>query len=138
MKKILSQDRFQAPSKDKTAKNSPRPRFIVKSPDLRDQLWYEFRVFRLKYGEAARSLLSGDMTAVWDFPKGSYPPAPRFIGPPAPPTPPPPPTREIMETESGKLVRGPTPVVEIAGRWQAQEPPKPQVREEPRARGQPP
>ncbi len=138
VKKILSQDRFQAPSKAKAAKNSPRPRFIVKSPDLRDELWYEFRVFRLKYGEAARSLLSGAMNAAWDFPKGSYPPAPRFAGAPAPPTPPPPPTREITETESGTLERGPIPVVEIAGRWHAEEPHKPQVREEPRARGQPP
>jgi len=136
VEKILRQDRFKAPAK--LTKNSPRPRFIVKSPDVRDQLWYEFRVFRLKYGQAARSLLSGDMSAAWDFPKGSYPPAPRFVGPPAPPTPPPPPTREITETESGTIERGEIPVVEIAGSWQAEEPPKPQARDQPRARGQPP
>ncbi len=79
-----------------------------------------------------------------------------FVGDPAPPTPPPPPTREVTELEPGTVERGEIPVVEIPGRWQAVErgeipvveipgrwqaaapPPKPQAREEPRTRGQPP
>jgi len=136
VEKILAQDRFKAPSK--VTRSSPRPRFHVQSDAVRDTLWHEFRVFRLEYGEAARALLSGELAAALDFPKGSYPPALAFVGPAAPPTPPPPPTREITETESGTIERGEVPVVEIAGRWQAAYPPKPQAREEPRARGQPP
>ncbi|MCP4660273.1 MAG: hypothetical protein GY856_33145 [bacterium] len=136
VEKILAQDRFKAPSKD--TKSSPRPRFHVESDAVRDALWHEFRIFRLEYGQAARALLSGELAAAWDFPKGSYPPALPFVGKPAPPTPPPPPRREITETESGTIERGEVPVVEIAGRWQAADPPKPQAPEEPRARGQPP
>jgi len=136
VEKILNQDRFKAPSK--RTKSSPRPRFHVSSPDVRDALWNELRIFQLKYGEAARALLSGQLAAAWDFPRGCYPPALPFTGKPAPPTPPPPPTREITETDSGTLERGEVPVVEIAGRWQAADPPKPQAQEEPRARGQPP
>ncbi|MCP4662271.1 MAG: hypothetical protein GY856_43270, partial [bacterium] len=61
-----------------------------------------------------------------------------LVGDPAPPTPPPPPTREVTELESGTVERGEIPVVEFPGRWQAAAPPKPQAREEPRTRGQPP
>jgi len=140
VEKILSQDRFKAPSKaaSKAPKKSPRPRFHTKSPAARAALWGEFNAFTADYGEAAKALLSGRLDAVSWFPEGSYLPAMIFAGDPAPPTPPPPPTREVTKSESGIVERGEIPVVEIPGRMQAAAPPKSQVRDEPRARGQPP
>ncbi len=135
VEKILSQDRFKAPSK--VTKKSPRPRFHVKSPEVRAALWAEFNEFVADYGVAAEALLSGRLDAVSWFPEGSYIPAMVFVGDPAPP-PPPPPTREITELEPGTVARGEIPVVGLPGRWQSAAPPKPQAREEPRARGQPP
>jgi len=141
VEKILSQDRFKAPSKafSKAPKKSPRPRFHAKSPEARAALWSEFNEFMADYGVAAKALLSGQLDAVSWFPEGSYLPAMIFAGDPVPPTPPPPPTREVTKSETGIVERGEIPVVEIAGRWQvAASPPKPQAQDEPRARGQPP
>ena len=137
VEKILSQDRFKAPSKKtakKAPKKSPRPRFHVKSPGIRAALWAEFNEFVADYGVAAEALLSGRLDAFSWFTEGSYIPAMVFAGDPAPPPPPPPPTREITELEPGTVERGEIPVVAIPGRWQAAAPPKPQAREEPRAR----
>jgi len=136
VEKILSQDRFKAPSK--VTKKSPRPRFHVKNPGVRAALWAEFNEFVADYGVAAEALLSGRRDAVSWFPEGSYLPAMIFAGDPAPPPPPPPPTREVTELKSGTVERGEIPVVAIPGRWQTAAPPKPQAQEEPRARGQPP
>ncbi|MCP4573810.1 MAG: hypothetical protein GY838_15740, partial [bacterium] len=139
LEKILSQDRFKAPSKDpsKTPKKSPRPRFHVDSHEARAALWSEFNAFVADYGVAAEALLSGRLDAVSWVPVGSYLPAMVVVGDPAPPVGPPPPTREVTELKPGIVERGEIPVVEIPGRWQAADPPQPQAREEPRARGQP-
>ncbi|MCP4656865.1 MAG: hypothetical protein GY856_15755, partial [bacterium] len=77
VEKILSQDRFKAPSKaaSKTPKKSPRPRFHAKSPEARAALWGEFNEFVADYGVAAEALLSGRPDAVSWFPEGSYLPA---------------------------------------------------------------
>jgi hypothetical protein len=128
--KILSQDRFKAPSK--TTKKSPRKRFHVKGKKARAELWAELTRFVAQYREASEALRSGEPDAPSRFPSGSYPPALPFSGNRPPPPPSAPPTRRITKLESGIVERDEIPVVTIPGRWSAAEP------EEARARGQPP
>jgi hypothetical protein len=128
--KILSQDRFKAPST--TTNKSPRKRFHVKGKKARAELWAELTRYVAQYREASEALRSGDLEAASRFPAGSYPPALAFVGNRPAPPPAAPPTRRITKSESGIVERDEIPVVTIPGRWSAAEP------EEPRARGQPP
>jgi hypothetical protein len=95
-----------------------------------DDLWDELTAFLAQYREASEALRAGELDAALRFPAGSYPPALPFTGDRPSPPPPSPPTRRITEMDSGIIDRGEIPVVEIPGRWRAEE--------EPRARGQPP
>ena len=127
VEKILSQNPFESPTRQ--PKRSPRPVFHARSREARKALWDELRAFLARYHEASEELHSGPLPLTASrFPEGCYPPALPFVGEPPPPCPPAPTTRHIEELESGIVLRGEIPVVELPVT----------VFVEARARGQPP